>query len=470
MTLEPHANGPPWDLIVIGGGVAGLTAANRAAERGRRVLLLEKGESARYLCNTRFSGGAFHIGMRDVHSDPQGLYAAVMESTDGFADPDLLATLVERAPPTLRWMKAQGVRFGRVPAINQQNVLLPLRPNRPGIRWQGRGGDVLVRDFGARFQARGGTLRRAAKADSLIVEGGCVRGVRLAAANGMEQELLAHSVLLADGGYQANPELLAQHITSRPQQLMQRNAGTGCGDGLRMAVAVGAALRGMDSGFYGHLLSREALVKNTLWPFPILDFLASAGIVIDAHGRRFCDETEGGVFAANAVSRLPDPAGAYVVFDESMWQTAGAHRAIPPNPHLVLAGGVVQSASTLENLALQIGVPTETLMTTVTSYHSALANGALAQLQPPRRHGLATARPLQHPPFHAIAAVSGITYTMGGISTDHRARVLRPDGTCIPGLYAAGATTGGLEGGPRSGYVGGLMKSAVFGWLAGDAA
>src|SRR5690606_27179957 len=101
----------------------------------------------------------------------------------------------------------------------------------------------------------------------------------------------------------------------------------------RMAQAVGAALRGIDGGFYGHLLSREVFVNENLWPFPILDFLASAGILVDDHGKRFCDETEGGVYTANAVARLTDAKNAYVIFDSATWATAGAHRAIPPNPH-----------------------------------------------------------------------------------------------------------------------------------------
>ena len=82
----------------------------------------------------------------------------------------------------------------------------------------------------------------------------------------------------------------------------------------------------------------------------------------------------------------------------------------------------------------------------------------------------ASAPLLVHPPFYAIPAIAGVTYTMGGIAIDAHARVLRDDGSPIPGLMAAGAVTGGLDGGPRSGYVGGLMKSAVFGYLAGDCA
>jgi len=394
----------------------------------------------------------------------------VMETTGGTADPALLGRLIQQAPATLRWLQSHGVRFGRVPAINQQNVLLPLRPNRSGIQWPGRGGDVFVRQMGSWLQRQGGTLWRGATARRLIPSGTGVSGVEVVLASGKTLIISGRGVLLADGGYQADPALLEHHVTASPARLQQRNAGTGTGDGLRMAVARGAALRGMDGGFYGHLLAREALENEGLWPFPILDFLGIAGLVVDQHGRRFCDETLGGVYLANAVARLTDPASAHVVFDDAIWREAGAFRAIPPNPHLLLSGGTVHSAPDLGQLAGMIGLPPDSLLATVDAYHQACDGGGLAQLQPPRSQPIALARPLRHPPFHAIALAAGITYTLGGIATDADARVLRPDGTPIPGLYAAGATTGGLEGGPRSGYVGGLMKSAVFGWLAGDQA
>src|SRR5690606_38499953 len=100
------------------------------------------------------------------------LYDTVMEVTDECADPDLLTTLIERAVPTVRWLQARGIRFGRVPTINQQNVLLPLRPNRPGAHWRGRGGDVMVRELGMQLESKGGRLLRGLKATSLQLSDG----------------------------------------------------------------------------------------------------------------------------------------------------------------------------------------------------------------------------------------------------------------------------------------------------------
>ncbi len=475
MATRPNSpSAEPWDLIVIGGGIAGLTAANRAAERGKRVLLLEKGEPAHYPCNTRFSGGAFHIAMRDVFEPAATLEQAVLDATDGTADPALLETLIHRAVPTLRWLQGRGIRFGRVPAINQQNVLLPLRPNRPGVHWPGRGGDVLARTLAMQLIDRGGTLLRGHKALQLLQRNGAICGVmaeNTSLTTSREPIALhAHAVLLADGGFQANPTLLTQTGNGHPANLHQRNAGSGTGDGLTMALQAGAATCGLDHGFYGHVLSRDALHNDTLWPFPILDFLAMTGIVVNTQGERFADETEGGVSLANAIARLPSHERAWVIFDEPAWRTAGAHRAIPPNPHLLSAGGSLISAPNLEALAQAIHLPAQALSATIEQVQQATQAHTAHRLNPPRQHPPLQPSALNTPPWHAIPAIAGITYTMGGITIDVRARVLNPQGQAIPGIYAAGATTGGLDGGPRSGYVGGLMKSAVFGWIAGNEA
>ncbi len=96
--------------------------------------------------------------------------------------------------------------------------------------------------------------------------------------------------------------------------------------------------------------------------------------------------------------------------------------------------------------------------------------GNLAALSPPRRDGGYDPVPIETPPFRAIPLAAGITVTMGGIAIDAAARVLRPDDTPIPGLYAAGSTAGGMEGGPRAGYVGGLIKAFLLGLIAAESA
>jgi fumarate reductase flavoprotein subunit len=156
----------------------------------------------------------------------------------------------------------------------------------------------------------------------------------------------AKAVVLADGGYQGNLQLLGQHITPAPAKVMQRGAATGIGDGLRMAQALGAALTRLDT-FYGHMLSRDSFTNDKVWPYPQLDELGTAGIVIDGRGERFTDEGMGGVYVANMIARLADPLSTWAVFDEAVWNGPGKGARIPANPNLVKAGGTVHQAPTL---------------------------------------------------------------------------------------------------------------------------
>jgi fumarate reductase flavoprotein subunit len=256
-------------------------------------------------------------------------------------------------------------------------------------------------------------------------------------------------------------------VTRHPDKLLQRGASTGAGDGIRMAESLGAALVDMGN-FYGHPLCRDAFRNPQLTPYPFLDGLVTAGIVVDAYGRRFADEGEGGVFVTNMIARLDDPLSAHVIFDETIWSGPGTHGAIPPNPHVPRVGGTVISSPTISGLAEKIGVDPVALAATVSDYSRAVAAKTQAQLVPPRRTDKYAALPIVNAPFHAIPLCAGITYTMGGIAIDGSGRVLRPDGSVIDGVYAAGTTTGGVEGGPNAGYVGGLVTSGATALAAAE--
>ena len=127
-----------------------------------------------------------------------------------------------------------------------------------------------------------------------------------------------------------------------------------------------------------------------------------------------------------------------------------------------------RSLATLGRLAELCGLDAAVLQGTVDRYNAAVEAGTPQALQPPRSTAAGTPRPIRSAPFYAIPVCAGITYTMGGIAIDADARVLTPRGDAIAGLYAVGCCTGGLEGGPAVGYVGGLVKSGVTGLRAGE--
>jgi fumarate reductase flavoprotein subunit len=455
------------DVAIIGGGIAGMITANRLAQLGTRVVVLEQGSDERYLCNTRYTGGTFHICLRDVMGEEGALKDAIRSATDGFVSEAWAGSIAREGRRVVRWLQDEGVRFMKASAAEHHRwVLAPPGRNGPGLDWKGRSGDVLLRTLEANLAKRGGTLVRNARARGLVIEDGVCCGV-VADHDGTEVRHRTRAVVIADGGFQASPELVRSYICDRPDALQQRNAGTARGDGMQMARAAGARLVGTGS-FYGHVLSRDALTNDKLWPYPYLDSLATAGIVVDGKGSRFVDEGRGGVYIANAIAKLPDPLSAVVMFDSATWEGAGRAGLIAANPHLPAVGGTMVKAAELETLAHRIGLEPSRLSATVRAYNDAVASGETLKLDPPRRTTRYPAQPIQSAPLVAVPACCGITATMGGIAIDEHARALREDGVAIPGLYVAGGAAGGLEGGPQVGYVGGLVRCGVTALIAAE--
>lgn len=469
MNAGPGGPGASYQLIIVGGGLAGLTAAVRAIELGlRRVVVLEACSDPAYACNTRWTMGFFHIAFNDVTSDPRHLREVISQAAEGIADPAVADCIADNIGRGVAWLASQGQRFmkaGPLPWMNR--VLAPPRVRRTGLHWQGRGGDVLLRRLSQRFLDSGGRLMLGTRARSLeMSEGRCVGVCAISPAG--EVALQGDGVVLADGGFQANMELVREFISPHPEKLCVRNAATGVGDGLLMARKIGAATVGLNR-FYGHVQCVEALGSEALWPYPVLDHLCTAGIVIDKTGRRFADEGLGGVYIANAIARLEEADCATVIFDDAIWNGIGRDNLLSPNPGAVSAGARLFRSDSVEGLADALQLPAMSLTRSVALHNKFVANHG-EPMDPPRSLGYGPPRPIQKPPYHAFRACAGITYTMGGVLTDARARVLDRAGKVIPGLYAAGSTTGGLEGGEEAIYIGGLAKALVLGLVAAESA
>jgi fumarate reductase flavoprotein subunit len=457
-----------FDVLVVGGGLAGLASANRCAEQGMKVALLERGADERYHCNSRFSMGFVNCAFEYILGDPANLRKAIDRQTNNYAMPDLAHAFATQGGDAVRWLEKQGVRLIKGGWQGGQRVMLaPPVPNRMGLNWPGRGGDTMVFRLGAKLVERGGTLMRGVAARELVVENRRCTGVL--ATHGHETlRISARAVLLADGGFQANLDLLRRFISPAPERLLQRNAKTGRGDGLLMAEAVGALLRGTDR-FYGHVQSIDAIEKPALWPYPVVDHPMCAGITVNATGNRFANEGLGGVFMANAIAAEDDPQGTLAVFDQRIWETAGKEGQRPANSLLEKGGATIHRSNSLQGLAQLTGLPAEALQATVSAHNIAVETGKFDALDPPRTDNpVNRTQAIMAPPFFAVPLCAGVTYTMGGVAIDGQCRVEHRDGGVIEGLYAAGSTTGGHEGGPVAGYTGGLGKATTFGYHSGN--
>jgi fumarate reductase flavoprotein subunit len=455
-----------YDVIVIGGGIAGMVSANRAAEHGKRVAVLEKSTEEQYICNSRITYGTFHINFNSPMAGEDKLAAIIESATEGYARKDLARTIARDGSRLMQWLGGEGIELIDVGQYHT-HVLSPVQRSGAGLRWNGFAGDVALKRLEANLKKRGGELLRATRATSLkLVPGGIVVA---AEQQRVPRTFRAAAVVIADGGFQANKDMVRQHISREPGRLLQRHGGTAVGDGLRMAQALGATASSEMGNFYGHLHSREAMNDARLWPRPQADDLAAAGIVVDASGRRVADEGYGGIYLSNAIARLPDPLGTTIIFDHAIWDgPPGRGHVQPPNPLVPETGGTLHSANTVAELAAKAGLPAQRLEAVVGEYNSAIDQGTLDRLTPARSADRIKPWPVRTAPFYAMPICTAITNTMGGIVVDGDARVLDAAGKPIPGLYAAGSTVGGLDGGPHSGYVGGLIK-ATIGYRAADA-
>ena len=456
-----------YETLIIGGGIAGLTCGLRLAEQGVKVAILEKGETDRYLCNSRICGGAFHVSYRDVMESPEILMNAMKGKTQGFSRQSFLDVMSNEPGKTVSWLKTKGLRFIKVgDAPHRRTTLAPPIAQKGRDYWHGRGGDVMLRTLHAELKKTGATVLLGTRALSLRMAGGQCVGVE-AEQQGKKVALDARNVVISDGGFQANLDLVKEYISPAPEKIRQRNAQTAKGDGLKMAREAGAALVGMNR-FYGHMLIQDALTNDDLWPFPLMDDLCCAGVMVDTFGNRLVDEGLGGVYLANHVAALADPLSTTVIYDQPIWESPGKEFITPANPLIVSNGGTVHKANSMGELAQKAGLPAAALEQTIAKYNAAVDAGVTTQLTPARSTTSHKAWPIRTAPFYAAKLCAGITYTMGGIAIDGDSRVLDANDNPITGLYAAGCATGGLEGGPAVGYVGGLSKSSTTGFRAAE--
>ncbi len=455
------------DIIIVGAGFAGLTLAARSGELGLKSIVVEQGEGPDYPCNSRYSGGMLHMGMDDPAAKQDYLIALIERLTDGLPDRAFTEAFTAEAPKAIAWVRGHGaqfIRLGNHPG--RQWVMAPPRRGQPGLDWKGRGPDAIVRRLTEATLKHGGEIRMKTCGVRLIMEDGKCVGVEVES-NGKRSQLRGRAVALADGGFQANPELVKRFVSPQADKVMQRNARTGRGDGLLMAEAVGARLVGME-GFYGHPLARDAFTNDLLWPHPYLDSMTISGVVVAEDGRRFVDEGLGPIYLANTMAKRANPLDATVIFDEAIWTGPAADKISPPapNPTIEMVGATIYKAGTVKELAAAAGLPVDALSDTVAQHNDALARGTLGSLAIPRSSDQYKPMLIVKPPFYAVPMCTGITYTMGGPLIDPNARVVHRDGHPIEGLFAIGSASGGLEGGPHVGYIGGLIKAFTLGRLA----
>jgi tricarballylate dehydrogenase len=373
-------------------------------------------------------------------------------------DPELIAHFAAGVPPTIAWLKGFGLRFGPQP-------IYLLTQSTTRIAAQG-GGLALIERLMKEALALGAQVRfRTTAVDLLRDADGRVAGVKAVAADGAHAEIRAQATLLASGGFQGNPEMMAHYMGWRAAHIrpVARGGYYNKGEGIRMALAAGAAPAGDFSSYHAEPVdprSRQPEAVVHIYPY---------GILVNKLGLRFVNEAPGMVDAwydpiTRTIAEQPDGI-AWVIFDSQVdaiprWKTA-IRSEVPP-----------VEAPTLEQLVDKLGLPSAALQT-IDEFNAscppekgeftpfALDHRALRNLRPPKSHWC---RPIAHPPFRAFPIISANCFTFGGVKVDTHARVLDNDGKVMPGLYAAGETMGiyhQIYTGATS-----VLRGAVFGRTA----
>lgn len=483
-----------YDVVVVGAGNAALCAALSAREHGARVLVLERAPEHARGGNSYFTGGLVRCpyqGLEELRSlvpdltdaeaakielepyGPEDFYADLGRVTDWQADPELGSLLATEATKTLHWMRERGVRFAL--ALGRQAF-----ESNGVFRFWGRlpleitgGGPGLVDALFSASTRQGVEVWYGARAKELLLGAhGGIRGVSLRR-DGEQLQIDARAVVLASGGFEANPEMRARYLGPDWDVAKVRGTEYNTGDGIAMALAIGARPHGHWSGC--HAVAWDANAPPTgdrrvgdgfqkhSYPF---------GIVVNKLGRRFVDE--GADFRnftyaryGKEILRQPDRV-AFQLFDSRV-------RHLLRDEYRI-AQVTKAEADSLEELAHTLEIAAEPLARTVAEFNAATS---AAPFDPTRLDGKGTsgidppksnwAQPLDKPPYLGFAVTCGITFTFGGLQIDTDARVIDTDGEPIPRLFAAGELVGGLF---YHNYPGGcgLTAGAVFGRVAGRSA
>jgi tricarballylate dehydrogenase len=482
------------DVVIVGAGNAALCAALAAAERNVSVLVLERAPEQECGGNSRFTAGAIRcvydgiddlrVLMPDLTDEEVGntdfgtytedqFFDDMGRVTEYRADPELLEVLVKRSRETMRWMRSKGVRFA--PIWGRQAFKVDGKFKFWGgltVEAHG-GGPGLVTALTAGAKKNGIAIAYGAKALGLVSDDDGIQGVRVRH-DGRSTTVATRNVVLAAGGFQSNAEWRTRYLGPGWDLAKVRGTRFNTGDGIRMALDVGAMPAGNWSGCHAVGWDRNAPEFGDLdvgdnfqkhsYPFSIM---------LNANGERFVDE--GADFRNYTYAKygrvvLSQPGQfAWQIFDSKVLHLLRDEYRIKR---------VTKArAETLEELVQKLdGVNAGKALETIRAYNAAVGD---KPFNPHVKDGRATAglaipksnwaNTIDTPPFEAYAVTCGITFTFGGVKIDTDARVLSTEGEPIPGLFAAGEMVGGLF---YFNYPGGtgLMNGAVFGQIAGASA
>lgn len=443
------------DVIIVGAGMAGLCAALEATEQGLSVAIFEKqdtigGSSLLSGCFMAFAGTDFQkrLGIQD--STPS-LIEDMLTVGQHQNDEALVKAYGKHQLETYNWLVAHGIQFQDCQAVSghsnpRGHTIIP---------------EQAIYTLRNKAVENGAILYLNSPVNRLIIKEDTVKGV-VYGQKGEKKECFANSgVILTTGGFSQSEEML--HLYAPQLDGTIRLGGTGNqGDGLKLAASAGAWLIDFPNlkGTYGFHPKSTNEGKRQAHTF------YKGGIIVNEEGNRFVNESISYKLLGDAA--LQQKQKTFQVFDQAVMNESVKNDALY-DFDLLYSENLIVKADSLEELALILQLPTESLIQTVASYNDGIASGKDVFGRRTLTHTFGTPLPIQQAPYYAMETVAAMLATYAGVRVNTRAEVINPFNEVIPGLYAAGEMVAGFHG---AGYMTGssLGKAAIFGRVAANQA
>ena len=436
------------DIVIVGAGGAGMTAAINATQAGKKVILLEKMPYAGG--NTTKATGGMNAAETHYQKE-QGIEDTVeqfvedtMKGGHDINDRSLVTVMAEYSAKAIEWLDSIGAPLPKVSfSGGATNKRIHSPEDGSGV------GAYLVTSFLKTMDEMGVEVMYDTKATSLMTLDGTVVGV-MAESDSANYTIHAKAVILATGGFGNNEDLVV-HYKPDLKGTVTTSAPGVTGDGIIMAEAVGADLVDIDQ------IQLHPTVEQSTSMLITEGVRGDGAILVNQEGKRFINE----LLTRDVVSagELAQPGSyAYIIFDQHLRDGLKAVEKY-------VSTGITVQGDTIEELAEQLDIDPATLADTLQKWNQYVAD----QKDPDFDRTTGMDADLSQAPYYAIKIAPGIHHTMGGVKIDTSARVIDVNGNPIPGLFAAGEVTGGVHGGNR---IGGnaVADIVVFGNIASQSA